>query len=175
MNDPESSCTLRSCAVAAQGFLPDPGLLRDPFVLVNRVDRVQAGSLVAYAHLAGKDGQSTDWQIVEACAQTACLHQRFLRSFGDQVFLLCVDEACIPGPIGLAALAGEAEIAARLTGQSSAAASYVLSLRPAAGRTAEREVHVALTVGHTPYASPEQAERLGCHYRRIWKCLANAW
>ena len=166
----------RHASAREQAFLPNPGELPASFVLVNRVDRVQTDSLVAFTRLTGQSGQMADWQIVEACAQTACLHQRFLRDFGDQVFLLCVDEACIPGAAALAALVGEVEIAARLTGQSARAAIYVLRLRSLAGRAAEdaEAVHVVLTVGHMPYAGPEQADRLGRHYRRIWQCLAHA-
>ena len=67
------------------------------------------------------------WQGLEAAAQAAALHQRFLAGFSCHVFLLSVDECRFPTD----ALDGLMVFRAVLLGRSLRAATYRVDVCPA--------------------------------------------
>ena len=108
------------------GASPVPDALPEdvplPFVLLDAVEEAGPERLVALRRFAA----SPVWQGLEAAAQAAALHQRFLAGFARHAFLLSVDACRFPE----GALDGPYRIRASLLGQSSRAASYRVELEP---------------------------------------------
>lgn len=108
------------------GASPVPDALPEdvplPFVLLDAVEEAGPERLVALRRFAA----SPVWQGLEAAAQAAALHQRFLAGFARHAFLLSVDACRFPE----GALDGPYRIRASLLGQSSRAAYYRVELEP---------------------------------------------
>lgn len=113
-------------AECAPDVLPVPDALPEdvplPFVLLDAVEEAGPERLVALRRFAA----SPVWQALEAAAQAAALHQRFLAGFARHAFLLSVDACRFPAD----APDGPYRIRASLLGQSSRAASYRVELEP---------------------------------------------
>ena len=69
-----------------------PGDAPRPFVLLDAVSAAEPDHLTAWRRF----GSAPMWQGLEAAAQAAALHQRFLAGFSCHVFLLSVDECRFP-------------------------------------------------------------------------------
>ena len=65
-----------------------PGDAPRPFVLLDGVSAAEPDHLTAWRRF----GSAPMWQGLEAAAQAAALHQRFLAGFSCHAFLLSVDE-----------------------------------------------------------------------------------
>lgn len=97
-----------------------PGAVPRPFVLLDAVSGADAHGLTAWRRFDA----APFWQGMEAAAQAAALHQRFLSGFSRHAFLLSVDECPLPG----GCLCGMAEIRATLLGGSLSALAYRVDL-----------------------------------------------
>ena len=69
-----------------------PGDAPRPFVLLDGVSAAEPDHLTAWRRF----GSAPMWQGLEAAAQAAALHQRFLAGFSCHAFLLSVDECRFP-------------------------------------------------------------------------------
>lgn len=158
-----------------------PQTVPSPFVLLDAVSEVQPNRLVAYRHFAA----APVWQVMEAAAQCAALHQRWLADFTSHAFLLSIDECPLPEmPFD-----GTARLLAQLTGQSARAASYQVTLRSAepdqrhpdktshtklAKATSSDDWAISLVIGRVPYDASFQQNTLESRYRELFRCLTNA-
>ena len=93
-----------------------PGDAPRPFVLLDGVSAAEPDHLTAWRRF----GSAPMWQGLEAAAQAAALHQRFLAGFSCHAFLLSVDECRFPTD----ALDGLMVFRAVLLGRSLRAATY---------------------------------------------------
>ena len=87
-----------------------------PFVLLDAVGAAELDHLTAWRRFES----APMWQGLEAAAQAAALHQRFLAGFSCHAFLLSVDECRFPADV----LYGLMAFRAVLLGQSLRAATY---------------------------------------------------
>ena len=94
-----------------------PGDAPRPFVLLDAVSAAEPDHLTAWRRF----GSDPMWQGLEAAAQAAALHQRFLAGFSCHAFLLSVDECRFPTD----ALDGLMVFRAVLLGRSLRAATYL--------------------------------------------------
>lgn len=94
-----------------------------PFVLLDAVGAAEPDHLIAWRRFES----APMWQGLEAAAQAAALHQRFLAGFSCHAFLLSVDECRFPTD----ALNGLTAFRAVLLGQSLRAATYRVDVCPA--------------------------------------------
>ena len=100
-----------------------PGDAPRPFVLLDAVSAAEPDHLTAWRRF----GSAPMWQGLEAAAQAAALHQRFLGGFSCHAFLLSVDGCRFPTD----ALNGLMVFRAVLLGQSLRAATYRVDVCPA--------------------------------------------
>ena len=100
-----------------------PGDAPRPFVLLDGVSAAEPDHLTAWRRF----GSAPMWQGLEAAAQAAALHQRFLAGFSCHAFLLSVDECRFPTD----ALDGLMVFRAVLLGRSLRAATYRVDVCPA--------------------------------------------
>ena len=140
--------------------LPDD--IPTPFVLLDRIVSADAQTLSAVRRFENCGG----WQIVEAAAQAAAMHQRYLSGFSDHVFLLSVQKA----PVSSCRISGPYRIFAELTGQADRSAAYAVHLVPA-DSCGDDSSAISLVIGHTPYRSRHSRSVLEPHYRNIFQCL----
>lgn len=162
-----------------------PGNVPQPFVLLDAVSAAGPDRLTALRRF----DSSPAWQGLEAAAQAAALHQRFLAGFSCHAFLLSVDECRFPGD----ALDGLLEIHAVLLGQSLRAATYRVDVYRLGFRSlwemgnaakadevfseTEREEgdvptwSVSLGIGLAPYDDTFRRDMLEPRYRRLFQWL----
>ena len=157
MNDAEE--TMKSPMLG----LPDEKTVPDPFRLLDKAvhwDEKQLTSVSITTH-------GEWWEVIEAAAQSCCLHQRWKDAFSDHVFLLSVDrlEVCCP------ALSGKLAITAVLSGQSSRTASYEVLVRQDDEDGQGASCELSLTVGRKAYDETLNKEVLAPHYKRYWQWL----
>ena len=136
-----------------------PAAVPAPFVLLDAVTHCDAATLEAVRCFSGDEA----WQGMEAVAQAAALHQRWLAAFERHAFLLGLEECRCTEP-----LCGTLGIRVRLTGQSAQAATYSCEL---VSETGERPLSAALSVGLVPYDAVFRRERLERRYRELFQCL----
>ncbi len=145
--------------------LPDREMTPDPFMVLEEVSSFDEHGLSAKAVVHG-----SWWEAAEAAAQACCLHQRWLTSYRDHVFLLSVEHALFSGK----APSGEIGIRAALSGQTRYTASYDLHITMQDICEHGREdcgVDIQLTVGHKAYSLELSRDRLSEHYKGYWKWL----
>lgn len=143
-----------------------------PFVLLDAVSSADAEGLTAWRRFDA----APFWQGMEAAAQAAALHQRFLSGFSRHAFLLSVDECPLPeGP-----LCGRVEIRVALLGGSLSAAAYRVDLMPpgpafpgggGAGAVPSAALTLFLSIGLTPYDATFKRDALESRYRRLFQWL----
>lgn len=139
-----------------QGFPPD---IPTPFVLLDSLDAVDATQLAACRYFA----HSPLWQGLEAMAQAAALHQRFLNDFTQHAFLLSLDECLYPA---VENLHGHFRITATLCGQTQRAAAYTVeTLGP------DWVWSLRLHIGLRPYDDAFKQNLLEPHYREVFAWL----
>ncbi|HIW78019.1 MAG TPA: hypothetical protein H9874_02590 [Candidatus Bilophila faecipullorum] len=143
-----------------------------PFVLLDAVSGADAEGLTAWRRFDA----APFWQGMEAAAQAAALHQRFLSGFSRHAFLLSVDEC--PLPEGL--LCDRVEIRAALLGGSLSAVAYRVDLMPhgpafpgggGAGAVPSAALTLFLSIGLTPYDATFKRDALESRYRRLFQWL----
>ena len=156
-----------------------------PFVLLDAVGAAEPDHLIAWRRFES----APMWQGLEAAAQAAALHQRFLAGFSCHAFLLSVDECRFPTD----ALNGLTAFRAVLLGQSLRAATYLVDVCPAcphplpeAGNTAKTGKgplgmecgkgavpawSVSLGIGLAPYDDTFRRDMLEPRYRRLFQWL----
>ena len=117
-----------------------PGDAPRPFVLLDGVSAAEPDHLTAWRRF----GSAPMWQGLEAAAQAAALHQRFLAGFSCHAFLLSVDECRFPTD----ALDGLMVFRAVLLGRS-----------------------VSLGIGLAPYDDTFRRDMLEPRYRRLFQWL----
>ena len=155
-----------------------------PFVLLDAVSAAGPDLLTALRRF----DSAPVWQGLEAAAQAAALHQRFLAGFSCHAFLLSVDDCCFPGGV----LEGLREFRAVLLGRSLRAAAYRVDVYPVrspslpeAGNAVEggglsgtgcnEEAapawSVSLGIGLAPYDETFKRDLLEPRYRRLFQWL----
>lgn len=138
---------------------------RGGFVMIDRIIRVDSGSIVTEKRFGNEDLQVHS--PIEVMAQTGALHVRFLNDFSQHAFLLTVDhyhsERPLPEP-------GNYRVTGRLASRSSQAFAHELRLENEAGAFASGRFLFALR----PYGGGFDRERLETHYRKVFACLKNA-
>ena len=87
-----------------------------PFVLLDGIAHVTRSELVGWRNFS----EQPFWPALEAAAQAAALHQRWLADFGAHAFLLSLGACRWPDR----PLTGRMELRARLLGQTAGAAAY---------------------------------------------------
>lgn len=162
-----------------------PGSVPQPFVLLDAVSAAGPDRLIALRRFES----APVWQGLEAAAQAAALHQRFLAGFSCHAFLLSVDECRFPGDM----LDGLLELRAVLLGRSLRAATYRVDVYPVCppsllegggvvkageglfgtGRKEEAVPawSVSLGIGLAPYDGTFKRELLEPRYRRLFQWL----
>lgn len=130
-----------------------------PFVLLDSIGSVDIHRLVAYRSFTC----SPIWQGLEAMAQAAALHQRFLCDFSQHAFLLSLDECPYPA---VDTLNGSVQINAHLLGQTQRAAAYEVEALDSQGAWS-----LQLHIGLAPYDSIFKQHLLESHYRKLFACL----
>ena len=161
-----------------------PGNVPQPFVLLDAVSAAGPDRLTALRRF----DSAPVWQGLEAAAQAAALHQRFLAGFSCHAFLLSVDACCFPGSV----LDGVLELRAVLLGRSLRAAAYQVDIYPMCpssllegsavksgeglsetGRKEEAAPawSVSLGIGLAPYDETFKRDLLEPRYRRLIQCL----
>ncbi len=163
------------------GISSFPQAVPSPFILLDAIAEAQPERLTAYRHFAAAPA----WQAMEAAAQCAAMHQRWLAGFTCHAFLLSIDECALPET----PLDGTVRLLARLTGQSAQAALYQVTLQSLEPdqRHADKtgcpmhrhathhdEWKISLAIGRIPYDGSFQQPMLESRYRELFRCLTNA-
>lgn len=136
-----------------------PASIPSPFVLLDSIVSADAAQLVACRFFS----PSPLWQGLEAMAQAAAMHQRFLGDFSQHAFLLSMDTCPYPATD---TVEGALRITAKLLGQTQSAAAYAME---AFGP--EWAWSLQLHIGLTPYDSVFKQNLLEAHYRNLFACL----
>ena len=131
-----------------------------PFLPLDGIASVDATELTAWKQA----GELPFFLALEAAAQTAALHLRWLEDFGAHAFLLSLESCRWPS----APLSGRLEIRARLRGRSAGAASYGVSLSPPRAPALSLQAHIGLT----PYDAAFRRDILRDHYRALFRRLS---
>lgn len=130
-----------------------------PFTLLDNISSADATQLVAHRVFT----RSPVWQGLEAMAQAAALHQRFLCDFSQHAFLLSLDECQYPA---VDTLNGSVCISAHLLGQTQRAAAYAMEALGPEGLWS-----LQLHIGLTPYDDIFKQQLLEPHYRSLFAWL----
>lgn len=130
-----------------------------PFVLLDGITRATTTELVGWRHFS----QQPFWLALEAAAQAAALHQRWLVDFGMHAFLLSLGACRWP----CQSLTGRMELRARLLGQTAGAAAYDVQLTLPDSPALSLPVHVGLM----PYDDTFQRDKLQERYRALFRQL----
>lgn len=130
------------------------------FLLLDGILSVDAAELTAWRQA----GELPFFLALEAAAQAAALHQRWLADFGAHAFLLSLGSCRWPS----APLSGRLEIRARLQGRSAGAAAYAVSLCLPQRPPAVLQAHIGLI----PYDAAFRRDVLRAHYRALFQRLS---
>lgn len=141
-----------------------------PFVLLDAIDRVHAHGLRGIRHFQG----APFWQLWEAGAQCAALHQRQACGFRRHAFLLGMSHC--PLDARRANLPdGRVLLTARREGQSSRAALYTLHCTfpdcPGYNLPGETGAAWEVRIGLVDYDARFRQELLQPRYEEIFACL----
>lgn len=142
-----------------------------PFVLLDAVDHVDAGGLRAMRHFHA----APVWQLWEAGAQCAALHQRHACGFQRHAFLLGMANCPLP-PAGDSLtdgrLDGRVLLSARLQGQAGRAALYTLHcVFPDHPRFTPSPEPWEVRIGLADYDERFRRDLLRQRYEEIFACL----
>ena len=103
-------------------------------------------------------------ELLEAMAQCAAYHVRYLTDFNRQAFLLKVAAA----PVLSGGVTGRVHLTATLTGVSRDARAYNVT-----AKWRDQEICASLLIGTTPYNDKFEGKRLSPYYQEIFACLMN--
>lgn len=135
--------------------------LDTPFLMLSRISAVDDGFMASESvELGGKPHE-----LLEAMAQCAAYHVRYLTGFSRQAFLMKVSRYPIPA----SPVTGTVSMTATLTGSASDARAYTV--------TAEfdgEQFTASILIGTTPFDDRFNAQRLAPHYQEIFSCLKSA-
>lgn len=141
--------------------IPSPFILLDAVRLTDQQQLVAAGSFI----------HSPVWHLIEAAAQSAALHQRWLSDFSCHAFLLSIEECLTPDTL----FSGRATITANLLGQSTRAAAYCVRVTFSSSAEDRNckcpDWSAALTIGRIPYDANFQRTLLEARYRELFQCM----
>lgn len=132
-----------------------------PFFLLDSIGAVGSESLTAWK-------QAVDmpfWLVLEAAAQAAALHQRWLSGFQEHAFLLSLGACRWCG----GNVSGSMSLQAHLIGQAQGAASYNVALTLPESRTASIPVYI----GRCPYDATFKRDSLQEHYAALFHRLCH--
>lgn len=130
-----------------------------PFVLLDGVAQVTEKELVGWRNFS----EQPFWLALEAAAQAAALHQRWLTDFGAHAFLLSLGACRWPSHT----LTSRMELRARLLGQTAGAAAYDVQLSLPDSPALSLPVHVGLM----PYDDTFRRDKLQERYRALFRQL----
>lgn len=130
-----------------------------PFVLLDGVAQVTETELIGWRHFS----EQPFWLVLEAAAQAAALHQRWLTDFGAHAFLLSLGACRWPDR----PLTGRVELQARLLGQTPGAAAYDVQLSLPDSPALSLPVHIGLV----PYDDTFRRDKLQERYRALFRQL----
>lgn len=130
-----------------------------PFVLLDGVARVAPTELVGWRFVS----KPPFWLALEAAAQAAALHRRWLTDFGAHAFLLSLGACRWPDR----PLTGRMELQARLLGQTAGAAAYDVRLSLPDSPALSLPVHIGLV----PYDDTFRRDMLQERYRALFRQL----
>ena len=129
--------------------------------MLSRISAVDDGFMASESvELSGKPHE-----LLEAMAQCAAYHVRYLTDFTRQAFLMKVTRYPFPA----SPVKGTVSMTATLTGSASDARAYTV--------TAELDgepLTASLLIGTTPFDDRFNAERLAPYYQEIFSCLMSA-
>ena len=130
-----------------------------PFVLLDGIAHVTKSDLVGWRNFS----EQPFWPALEAAAQAAALHQRWLADFGAHAFLLSLGACRWPDR----PLTGRMELRARLLGQTAGAAAYDVQLSLPDSPALSLPVHIGLV----PYDDTFRQDTLQERYRALFRQL----
>lgn len=130
-----------------------------PFVLLDGIAHVTRSELVGWRNFS----EQPFWPALEAAAQAAALHQRWLADFGAHAFLLSLGACRWPDR----PLTGRMELRARLLGQTAGAAAYDVQLSLPDSPALSLPVHIGLV----PYDDTFRQDTLQERYRALFRQL----
>lgn len=130
-----------------------------PFVLLDGVAHVTKTALAGWRNFS----EEPFWLALEAAAQAAALHLRWLTDFGAHAFLLSLGNCPWPRQT----LTGRLELRACLLGQATGAAAYDVQLTLPDSPAISLPVHVGLR----PYDDTFQRDKLQERYRILFRQL----
>ena len=130
-----------------------------PFILLDGISHATATELVGWRHVADQPF----WLALEAAAQAAALHRRWLADFDAHAFLLSLGACRWPDR----PLTGRMELRARLLGRTAGAAAYDVRLSLPNAPVLSLPVHVGLM----PYDDTFRRDNLQERYRALFQQL----
>ncbi|MDM8216704.1 hypothetical protein QUW15_11180 [Desulfovibrio piger] len=130
-----------------------------PFALLDGIAHVTGTDLVGWRHFS----EQPFWLALEAAAQAAALHQRWLTDFDAHAFLLSLGTCRWSEQ----PLTGRMELRARLLGQTAGAAAYDVQLSLPDTLALSLPVHVGLR----PYDDTFRRDKLQERYRALFRQL----
>lgn len=133
------------------------------FRIVSKILAVSTDGMEAEAELDG----APRFAGLEAMAQAAALHARYILKFERHAFLLRVRRCQMPPT---AVLSGRFRVAAVLRGRSSEAFVYRVTASGPGGMDFDGE----LLIGTMAYDDRFRKEALKAHYQKIWNRLRQA-
>lgn len=132
-----------------------------PFFLLDGIGAVGSESLTAWKQAVAMPF----WLVLEAAAQAAALHQRWLSGFQEHAFLLSLGSCrWVEG-----AFSGCLTLQAQLRGQSRGAASYEVAWHLPDDAGASVSIHI----GRCPYDATFRQESLQAHYGMLFQRLCH--
>ena len=130
------------------------------FVMLERILERDAESIALSRHFS----DAPLFTGVETLAQSGCIHVRYLEEFKKHAFLLKIDEL---NHDGVGELSGEYIIRGRMTGRSSNAYSYAMTLSLAG----EEVMDGVFLFGTKEYDAAFRQDKISEHYRKVFSCL----
>lgn len=130
-----------------------------PFMLLDGIAHVTETDLVGWRFFS----EQPFWLALEAAAQAAALHQRWLADFGAHAFLLSLGACRWPDR----PLTGRLELHTRLLGRAAGAAAYDVQLSLPDSSALSLPVHIGLV----PYDDTFRRDKLQERYRALFRQL----
>lgn len=136
---------------------------RADFRLIDRIRNVTPHGLDGEKKLVSEPA----WCVLEAMAQLAALHVRYLKDFSCHAFLMKVTRMRLPAG---QRLDGKMSLEARLRHQSDRTFSY----RVVAGIGSAAPLGGDILISTVDYDDSFKQAHLETHYRKLFACLLNA-
>jgi hypothetical protein len=136
---------------------------RDSFRLVDAITSLSREKIDGYSIFQHEEV----FLGIEAMAQLAALHVRYLVDYQEHAFLLKIDNCSLPGVVSLS---GSYEVHAVLTGYAARSYAYRVTLCQDATCRMQAEFLIATRA----YANTEfDRNKLEYYYRKVVTCLQN--